>query len=313
MWYHCFINMVLEEAELIKWIMAPLMGAIIGYITNDLAIRMLFHPRKPIYIGKFHVPFTPGLIPSQKGRIAQSVGRVISEQLLNEDTLRQTILSEKALSGLQARVREAVQGLARDERTVDEVLQGRFDADAIQKKAEAAQLSLTIAACEKLDEARVGQIVVDSLTGPMMDGISQNKLLAKLVDAKTQTALKSMMAGKVDEIVAEKAPEVIYRVLNETVTNLRQKRVCDLYARYSDKEDALIQQATDLYVTLLGENLDKVLKAVNIEKIVVDKINGFDAAQLEDMIFGIMKKELNAIVYLGAGLGFLMGFVNALF
>jgi uncharacterized membrane protein YheB (UPF0754 family) len=59
--------------------------------------------------------------------------------------------------------------------------------------------------------------------------------------------------------------------------------------------------------------VDKVLKAVNVEKIVVDKINGFDAAQLEGMIFGIMKRELNAIVYLGAALGFLMGFVNVLF
>ena len=59
--------------------------------------------------------------------------------------------------------------------------------------------------------------------------------------------------------------------------------------------------------------MGKLLQAINIEQIVVDKINAFDAAQLETMIFGIMKRELNAIVYLGAILGFLMGFINVLF
>ena len=102
-------------------VVAPVVGGVIGYITNDLAIRMLFRPREPIYIGKFHVPFTPGLIPSQKGRIAQSVGQVVSRQLLNEETLRQTVLSEQAVAGLQDKVREAVRSLAKDERTVEEI------------------------------------------------------------------------------------------------------------------------------------------------------------------------------------------------
>ena len=70
---------------------------------------------------------------------------------------------------------------------------------------------------------------------------------------------------------------------------------------------------TDIYVSVLGGNMGKLLQAINIEQIVVDKINAFDAAQLETMIFGIMKRELNAIVYLGAILGFLMGFINVLF
>ena len=71
-----------------KFIIAPILGGIIGYITNDLAIKMLFRPRKSIYIGKFHIPFTPGLIPQQKSRVAKSIGEMISSQLLNLETLR---------------------------------------------------------------------------------------------------------------------------------------------------------------------------------------------------------------------------------
>ena len=60
-------------------------------------------------------------------------------------------------------------------------------------------------------------------------------------------------------------------------------------------------------------NLEKALGAVNISAIVIDKIEGLNAKELEDMVFGVMKRELRAIVYLGAALGFFMGFSNILF
>ncbi|MBF9299470.1 DUF445 family protein, partial [Staphylococcus schleiferi] len=40
-----------------------ILGAIIGGVTNMIAIKMLFHPFKPYYIFRFRIPFTPGLIP----------------------------------------------------------------------------------------------------------------------------------------------------------------------------------------------------------------------------------------------------------
>jgi uncharacterized membrane protein YheB (UPF0754 family) len=102
-------------------IVAPVLGGVIGYITNDLAIRMLFRPRKAVYIGRFHVPFTPGLIPSQQGRIAQSIGGVISKELLNEETLRQTLLSESTVGMLRKKARTALRVLSKDERTVSDL------------------------------------------------------------------------------------------------------------------------------------------------------------------------------------------------
>ncbi len=51
----------------------PIVGAIIGYTTNWLAIKMLFKPpHEAKYIGKLKVPFTPGLIPRERERIARS-------------------------------------------------------------------------------------------------------------------------------------------------------------------------------------------------------------------------------------------------
>ena len=38
----------------LSWITAPLIGGLIGLITNSLAIKMLFRPHRAVYIGKFH-------------------------------------------------------------------------------------------------------------------------------------------------------------------------------------------------------------------------------------------------------------------
>jgi len=60
----------------------PLVGGIIGYFTNDLAINMLFRPYRPIYLGRRRLPFTPGLIPSNQERLAQRVSNAIMGSLL---------------------------------------------------------------------------------------------------------------------------------------------------------------------------------------------------------------------------------------
>ena len=60
-------------------------GAIIGGITNIIAIRMLFHPYRPHYFLKIRIPFTPGLIPKRRGEIATKIGQVIEEHLLTEN------------------------------------------------------------------------------------------------------------------------------------------------------------------------------------------------------------------------------------
>ncbi|RWZ55239.1 DUF445 family protein [Halobacillus fulvus] len=67
------------------------LGALIGGLTNSLAIKMLFRPYKPIYIGKFRLPFTPGLIPKRQGELASQLGRMVVEHLLTPEGLRRKL------------------------------------------------------------------------------------------------------------------------------------------------------------------------------------------------------------------------------
>ena len=295
-----------------RFIVAPLVGGVIGYITNDLAIRMLFRPRKAVFIGRFHVPFTPGLIPAQQGRIAQSIGGVVSGQLLNEETLRRTLLSEGTIQALRKKARTALRILSRDERRVSDLFRAPAIRERVNMSAEEFQQKLTDTLCDAIIDAKLGYAVVDSVVGNRMDFLTQNKLFTRLIDENAQDAIRDRLADKVNALIAEKAPDAAAAIVDRFRTQLMDARLCDLYEKYRDKEDALIDALTELYTAILGNNLGKLLQAINIEQIVMDKINAFDAAQLEAMIFGIMKRELKAIVYLGALLGFLMGFFNLL-
>ncbi len=305
---------------MIRTILAPLVGGVIGYITNDLAIRMLFRPRRAVYIGKFHVPFTPGLIPGQKQSLAKSIGEVVSGQLLNDETLRQTMLSESAIEKLDGKVRELVRSLGEEKRTLCQLLQLRYDEGTIDLKSAELEKLLTNMICARLAEAKLDQIVADSVAGGWVDSVFQNKYLSRVVDNGAQATLKKtiaekvneIIAGKIDEMIAEKAPDAVFNLLDSFRMELLGMRVCDLYAKYQDREEVLVARVTDMYRSILGKNLGKLLKAVNIERIVEDKINALDAAELEKMILDIMRRELRAIVWLGALLGCLMGFVNLL-
>ncbi|MFF0828267.1 DUF445 domain-containing protein [Brevibacillus sp. NPDC003359] len=85
-------------------------GSVIGGVTNDLAIRMLFKPVKPWYIGRWKVPFTPGLIPRRRDDIAIQMGRLVEEHLLTTEGVKRALNQ----SGLESTLTGWMNTIARD-------------------------------------------------------------------------------------------------------------------------------------------------------------------------------------------------------
>ncbi len=72
-----------------------LIGALIGGFTNSLAIKMLFRPYKPYYIGGRRLPFTPGLIPKRRDELATQLGKMVVEHLLTVESIRKKLLDSE--------------------------------------------------------------------------------------------------------------------------------------------------------------------------------------------------------------------------
>lgn len=95
-----------QYVELLSWALPPIIGALIGYITNDIAIKMLFRPLRAYRIGPFRIPFTPGIIPRQRARLAESIGVMVSRELITEDAIRRQIGTPAFRKTLVIRIQE---------------------------------------------------------------------------------------------------------------------------------------------------------------------------------------------------------------
>jgi uncharacterized membrane protein YheB (UPF0754 family) len=77
-----------DWSHLWLYVSPPILGGIIGYFTNDIAIKMLFRPYRAIYIAGRRVPFTPGLIPRNQERLALNISNTIMGSLLTPEELQ---------------------------------------------------------------------------------------------------------------------------------------------------------------------------------------------------------------------------------
>ena len=89
----------------LHYLIPPLLGAFIGYITNYLAIKMLFRPFEEKRIFGFKVPFTPGLIPKRREEIAIAIANTIEQHLLTKEKLH-TLFEE---SGYKERLKSRIE------------------------------------------------------------------------------------------------------------------------------------------------------------------------------------------------------------
>lgn len=87
-------------------LIAIFVGAIIGAITNALAIKMLFRPFKPWKIGTWQIPFTPGLIPKRREEISEQLGRLVEDYLFTAKGLKNFFET----SGIDKKVLEKLRG-----------------------------------------------------------------------------------------------------------------------------------------------------------------------------------------------------------
>jgi uncharacterized membrane protein YheB (UPF0754 family) len=87
----------------------PLIGALIGWLTNYIAIKMLFHPRNEMKI--FFIP-VQGVFPKRQKDLARKLGHIVSEELVSVEDLtahlKEKATSEAILNHIAQRLEEGI-------------------------------------------------------------------------------------------------------------------------------------------------------------------------------------------------------------
>ncbi|MCF6094621.1 DUF445 family protein [Microaerobacter geothermalis] len=99
-------------------------GSLIGGFTNYLAIKMLFRPLRPWFIGKWKVPFTPGLIPKRQDELAEQMGKMVDRYLFTSEGLIRRIRREDWQQDLLEKGRDLLQKIYHSEKTLNGWMEG---------------------------------------------------------------------------------------------------------------------------------------------------------------------------------------------
>lgn len=227
------------------YIIGALIGAVIGYITNWLAIKMLFRPREAKYIFGMKLPFTPGLIPKEKSRIANKVGETVGTHLLNSDSLGKALKDDKIKAKFNEVAKEKINQVINSNSTLEESLKNTLGENYYALKGNMINnIAKTILESIQEEEFKnkVKFYIVDSIKERLnkepekiIDFINSNKfrevIINTLGEEKTRDIIgKALLKevktlGKEDLTIEEVIPENIKPYIEEYVKSQKDTLV----------------------------------------------------------------------------------------
>ena len=302
----------------LQYVVAPCLGALIGYITNDIAIRMLFRPHTAKYVLERHVPFTPGIIPKEKGRIAEAIGGVISQNLMNPEVLTRYLLSPEMAGKVRTAAEAFFAKQKENQESVSEFLGHYLSEEELTAITDSVKQNITTQISAKLMNAALGEkithLAVEHALNDMgtkgVAGIASFVLRPFL--SMLQDPAERMLSQKINEMLQTNGPQMVVTMIDEEAGNFLSKPVSEVMTGHDEQLQQIVAATETFYQKVITDNLPKILESIDIAKIVRDRINEMDVNETERLIRQVMDKELKAIVWLGALLGLLMGCLNLL-
>jgi len=309
--------------RLLLFSIPPVAGAIIGFVTNVIAIRMLFRPLKEIRFLGVKLPFTPGILPKHRHKLAQSIGAMVERELLTPEILRARL----ARSDVRAGIKNALSLLTKKiiSRTPNELLEGR-------ENILAQRISCAF------------ETLYPSFSESLIRFLNRGEIRAEL-EARGSVFLTQIFlqlnslqrfflaAGQYDLTLREKMPEIIEELIANIEDLLRDSKIKDLltgavslsfgemiggqkntgvlFNISADDKDKLDDFLFDKLMSAADGQIENILSSININALVTDRIDSLEILKVERIILDVMADQFKWINIFGGILGFLIGAFQA--
>jgi uncharacterized membrane protein YheB (UPF0754 family) len=195
----------------------PVAGAIIGFVTNAIAIKMLFRPLREIRVLGLRLPFTPGILPRQRKRLAVSIGAMVERELLTAEVLRNRLanIDIKSFQGI------VTEFLSREDVRKEFESKGRILMRNIFSKMNTFQrFFISAGQYDQTIEQKMPEII-DELIGSVESLLREDRIKAKIlaaVDGQIENILtsidvKTLVADRIDSLDMERVERIILDVM----------------------------------------------------------------------------------------------------
>jgi len=167
-------------------------GGAIGWITNFIAIRMLFRPYNPIGIGFFKIQ---GLIPKRKVELAKSIGEVVEKELFSIGDIKEKIKN----ADIDEKMTEIV----------NQLFENKFE-EIIMKNFPMLKLFLSGETLEKVKEIII-KIILDN----------KEEIINVLLDSlEKEIKVEQIIEEKISDFPLEKLENIIYSLVKKELKHI---------------------------------------------------------------------------------------------
>lgn len=246
-------------------------SGLIGFMTNWIAIKMLFRPtlRRPI-LGQ-------GLIPAQKDRIAYRLARAVSEDLINPEIIKRKIHESQAITKYREKATQYIKNIIDDPLFRSEL-----------------KILLVSYVDEMIAEKEVRAQIAKSLIQQINKAVDENSF--ERVALKAYSFLKGQEMQDLIEDALTKLPAGVEKGL-------------DKMDEFLDTLPDRIEQHSGTIEDLVTNMLYRLINQLDVHALVEDNLRQYDEKRIELLIKNASNDQLRYIQYLGAVLGTLGGFV----
>lgn len=296
---------------ILKLIAGPLIGAVIGYFTNYIAVKMLFKPHYPKFIGSKQVPFTPGLIPKRKDDLAAAVGKAVSEKLLTGEDLAKALPADTIKTTIADKVWEQYEALTVKEDTVAEtavkyISQEKYDVICVK-----LQDTLIEKILDAIRDMNVGNLIVKEGVRVINEKV-QGTMMSMFLNEQTIRSFAEPLAEEIENFIAEHGESMVRPAVVGQVAKIEESTMAEITSGIPLEKKNILKLVDTIYERCLASSVGTIMESVDIAGIVESKIKEMDVEMLEELVLSVMKKELDAIVNLGALIGLVIGMLNML-
>ena len=294
---------------ILKLLAGPVIGAVIGYFTNYIAVKMLFKPLHPVYIGKKQLPFTPGLIPKRKDELAAAVGKAVSEKLLTGEDLAQAIPAEAIKEHVADHIWEQFEALKEKEETVEEIGVKYISREKYDLLRAELEDTFTHKTLDAVQDMNIGEIIVREGVRVINEKV-QGTMVGMFLNEQTINSFAAPLGEEIEKFIAEHGEMMIRPAIAGQITKVEETEMGQLTERIPLEKKNIYKLVDTIYERCMSDSFETIMDQVDVAGIVEDKIKEMEVEKLEELVLSVMKKELDAIVNLGAIIGFIIGILN---
>lgn len=288
-----------------NYILPPLVGAVIGYFTNMIAVKMLFYPRKAVYIFGRQLPLTPGAIPKGKARLAKSAGKIVQNELFTREDISGRLLTEEVEKPLIDKVMSI---LDTDIRETGAVMAG--SKEKYDKIEESFTELLSFKITDAIKRMDIPETIYKEGKAMLLEHVLSSRLLAMVVTDNLINRVMRAVSDKMEEFIDTRGPEMVSEITTSRIHDLGDRTPLHVLEQAGYDPEFVRRKITEAYRESVVNAVNSALRRIDVAKVVEDKINSMAVEELEKGVLTVMKTELKLIVDLGALIGLVIGSIN---